>query len=228
MQICSHLVCSSNLSNICAGFGPWLHAALCRVYSYQSEQSVCGGAGAYIARQAAKSVVASGLARRCLVQISYAIGVAQPLSVHIDTYGTGTVPDKQILGAVLKAFDFRPGKPAKSMLVAASPATFASMASYPAPMLRYRCTTSQDTYQAAQFTITRACGCLFCSYYVVLALHYTLLYLSSSSIQICLVSFAAVSQEMLLVRSHASIIQGLLQCCYVMHNFLVDLAKPAG
>lgn len=67
-------------------------------------------AGAYIARQAAKSVVASGLAKRCLVQISYAIGVAQPLSVHVDTYGTGSKPDKVILAAVLKAFDFRPGK----------------------------------------------------------------------------------------------------------------------
>ena len=67
-------------------------------------------AGAYIARQAAKSVVASGLAQRCLVQISYAIGVAQPLSVHVDTYGTGKKPDKAILAAVLKAFDFRPGQ----------------------------------------------------------------------------------------------------------------------
>eukprot|EP00951_Prasinocladus_malaysianus_P033886 scaffold338325_cov46-Prasinocladus_malaysianus.AAC.1 len=45
--------------------------------------------GAYIARQAAKSVVASGLARRCLFQVSYAIGVPEPLSIHVDTYGTG-------------------------------------------------------------------------------------------------------------------------------------------
>ena len=42
-------------------------------------------------------------------QVSYAIGVAQPLSVHVDTYGTGTIPDKQILAKVLKKFDFRPG-----------------------------------------------------------------------------------------------------------------------
>lgn len=54
--------------------------------------------------------MASGLAQRCLVQISYAIGVAQPLSVHVDTYGTGKKPDKAILAAVLKAFDFRPGQ----------------------------------------------------------------------------------------------------------------------
>ena len=54
--------------------------------------------------------MAAGLARRCLVQISYAIGVAQPLSVHVDTYGTGTKPDKNILALVLKNFDFRPGE----------------------------------------------------------------------------------------------------------------------
>ena len=45
----------------------------------------------------------------CL-QVSYAIGVAQPLSVHVDTYGTGKKPDKEILAAVLRAFDFRPGE----------------------------------------------------------------------------------------------------------------------
>ena len=71
--------------------------------------------GAYIARQAAKSIVASGLARRALVQVSYAIGVAQPLSVHVDTYGTGTIPDREILAKVLKAFDFRPGLIARSL-----------------------------------------------------------------------------------------------------------------
>ena len=71
--------------------------------------------GAYIARQAAKSIVASGLARRALVQVSYAIGVAQPLSVHVDTYGTGKIPDKEILAKVLKAFDFRPGLIARAL-----------------------------------------------------------------------------------------------------------------
>ncbi|KAI8471287.1 MAG: S-adenosylmethionine synthase [Monoraphidium minutum] len=71
--------------------------------------------GAYIARQAAKSVVAAGLARRCLVQVSYSIGVAEPLSVFVDTYGTGTVPDKDILAAIKKAFDFRPGMISKHL-----------------------------------------------------------------------------------------------------------------
>ncbi|KAG2588452.1 hypothetical protein PVAP13_5NG344500 [Panicum virgatum] len=65
--------------------------------------------GAYIARQAAKSIVASGLARRCLVQVSYAIGVPEPLSVFVDSYGTGTIPDKEILKIVKENFDFRPG-----------------------------------------------------------------------------------------------------------------------
>jgi len=71
--------------------------------------------GAYIARQAAKSVVAAGLARRCIVQISYAIGVPEPLSVHVDTYGTGKITDKEILGKVKAAFDFRPGMIGKNL-----------------------------------------------------------------------------------------------------------------
>merc|ERR1719198_2875812 len=65
--------------------------------------------GAYIVRQAAKSIVAAGLARRAIVQVSYAIGVAEPLSVFVDTYGTGKIADKEILDKVKAAFDFRPG-----------------------------------------------------------------------------------------------------------------------
>ncbi|WP_206404916.1 methionine adenosyltransferase domain-containing protein, partial [Erwinia billingiae] len=65
--------------------------------------------GAYIVRQAAKSVVASGLARRCIVQVSYAIGVPEPLSVFVDTYKTGKIPDKDILVMIKEKFDFRPG-----------------------------------------------------------------------------------------------------------------------
>ncbi|KAL8140594.1 LOW QUALITY PROTEIN: hypothetical protein V2J09_006615 [Rumex salicifolius] len=71
--------------------------------------------GAYVARQAAKSVVASELARRCLVQISYAIGVAEPLSVFVDTYKTGKIPDKDILGLIKEKFDFRPGMISKNL-----------------------------------------------------------------------------------------------------------------
>ncbi|KAL1371677.1 hypothetical protein AAHE18_01G150500 [Arachis hypogaea] len=65
--------------------------------------------GAYIVRQAAKSVVASGLARRCLVQVSYAVGVPEPLSVFVDTYKTGKIPDKDILALIKENFNFRPG-----------------------------------------------------------------------------------------------------------------------
>jgi len=65
--------------------------------------------GAYITRQAAKSVVAAGLARRCLVQVSYAIGVPEPLSVFVDSYGTGKISDAEILEKIKAACDFRPG-----------------------------------------------------------------------------------------------------------------------
>ena len=58
---------------------------------------------------AAKSLVASGLARRALVQLSYAIGVAEPLSVYVDTYGTGKVSDEELVEVIRKNFDLRPG-----------------------------------------------------------------------------------------------------------------------
>jgi S-adenosylmethionine synthetase len=64
--------------------------------------------GAYAARWAAKNVVAAGLARRCEIQVAYAIGVAEPVSIHIDTFGTGRVPDQEIARAVSQVFDFRP------------------------------------------------------------------------------------------------------------------------
>jgi len=63
----------------------------------------------YAARWVAKSVVAAGLAKRALVQVAYAIGIAAPLSVHIDTYGTGSRPDSEILDIINKNFDLRPG-----------------------------------------------------------------------------------------------------------------------
>ncbi|KAG0023574.1 S-adenosylmethionine synthase isoform type-1 [Entomortierella chlamydospora] len=64
---------------------------------------------AYTGRWIAKSIVAAGLARRALVQLSYAIGVAEPTSIFVDTYGTGTKPDSEILAIVKKNFDLRPG-----------------------------------------------------------------------------------------------------------------------
>jgi len=64
---------------------------------------------AYAARWIAKSLVAAKLCRRCLVQISYAIGVAEPLSVYVDSYGTGVKSDQDILAIVKNNFDLRPG-----------------------------------------------------------------------------------------------------------------------
>ena len=63
---------------------------------------------AYAARWVAKNVVAAGLAKRCQVQLAYAIGVARPVSVRVDTFGTGTVSDVQLEEAVNKVFDLRP------------------------------------------------------------------------------------------------------------------------
>ena len=63
---------------------------------------------AYAARWVAKNVVAAGLARRCQLQLAYAIGVAQPVSVTVDTFGTGTVSDEVLETAVKKVFDLRP------------------------------------------------------------------------------------------------------------------------
>ena len=63
---------------------------------------------AYAARWVAKNVVAAGLARRCEVQLAYAIGVAQPVSIMVDTFGTGAAPDDKIEAAVEKVFDLTP------------------------------------------------------------------------------------------------------------------------
>lgn len=63
---------------------------------------------AYAARYAAKNIVAAGLAKRCEIQIAYAIGVAEPVSVYIDTKGTGIIPDDEIQKKLLRCFDFRP------------------------------------------------------------------------------------------------------------------------
>ncbi len=66
--------------------------------------------GAYMARYVAKNIVAAGLADRCEIQVSYVIGRAEPTSIHVDTFGTGKFTDEQIIEAVKKVFDFRPGK----------------------------------------------------------------------------------------------------------------------
>jgi S-adenosylmethionine synthetase len=64
--------------------------------------------GAYAARWVAKHVVASGAASRCEVQVAYAIGMAQPISILVETFGTHLVDEEKIAGAVRDVFDLRP------------------------------------------------------------------------------------------------------------------------
>jgi S-adenosylmethionine synthetase len=64
---------------------------------------------AYAARWAAKNVVAAGIASRCEIQVAYAIGVAHPLSVNVETFGTGVISDEDISRLILEHFDLRPG-----------------------------------------------------------------------------------------------------------------------
>jgi S-adenosylmethionine synthetase len=65
--------------------------------------------GAYAARWVAKNIVAAGLADRCEIQVAYAIGVARPLSINVETFGTGNIDDEAIARAVNEVFDLRPG-----------------------------------------------------------------------------------------------------------------------
>ncbi|MCS7221349.1 MAG: methionine adenosyltransferase [Anaerolineae bacterium] len=65
--------------------------------------------GAYAARYAAKNIVAAGLATHCEVQISYAIGLARPISLRVETFGTGRLPDDELARRLMNWFDFRPG-----------------------------------------------------------------------------------------------------------------------
>lgn len=65
--------------------------------------------GTYAARWVAKNIVAAGLAKKCEVQIAYAIGVARPLSIMVDTFGTGEIPDAKLGKLVAENFDLRPG-----------------------------------------------------------------------------------------------------------------------
>jgi S-adenosylmethionine synthetase len=63
---------------------------------------------AYAARYVAKNVVAAGLAERCEIQLSYAIGIAEPVSVHVETFGTGKIPDERLRSLVRQHFDLTP------------------------------------------------------------------------------------------------------------------------
>ncbi len=69
----------------------------------------------YMARYVAKNVVAAGLANKCLVQLAYAIGVARPVSIFVDTFGTGVVDDIELTKIINELFDFRPGAIIKNL-----------------------------------------------------------------------------------------------------------------
>ena len=66
--------------------------------------------GAYVARYIAKNIVHAGLAKECEVQIAYSIGIAEPFSFDVNTFGTGTIPDEELIAKVRNAIDLRPGK----------------------------------------------------------------------------------------------------------------------
>ncbi|NCA81450.1 MAG: hypothetical protein EOM72_01710 [Opitutae bacterium] len=70
---------------------------------------------AYMARYVAKNIVAAKLAKRCEVQLAYAIGYPEPVSVHVETFGTGTVSDDQISKAVRAVFGLKPGEIVKQL-----------------------------------------------------------------------------------------------------------------
>lgn len=70
---------------------------------------------AYMARWIAKSIIHAGLAQRCLIQLSYSIGVAEPLSIFVDAYGTGKMTNLQLEKVVFENFDMRPAFIAKKL-----------------------------------------------------------------------------------------------------------------
>jgi S-adenosylmethionine synthetase len=68
-----------------------------------------------LARYIAKNVVAAGLAQRCEVQLAYAIGVAEPVSVSVDTFGTNKISEEKISGLIRKNFEMKPGRFVKTL-----------------------------------------------------------------------------------------------------------------
>jgi S-adenosylmethionine synthetase len=117
--------------------GPTLHSGLTGrknamdtygEYARHSESALSGKdpsridrIGAYAARHAAKNVVAAGLADECEVQLSYSVGQARPVSVQIDTRGTGTLSDDEIAERVVRTFDFRPAAIVRAFRLRALP-----------------------------------------------------------------------------------------------------------
>ena len=85
----------------------WIHTAEWHATAGKDCTKVDRSA-AYAARYAAKNIVAAGLAKRCEIQLSYAIGVAQPTSIMVDTFGTGVVSEDKLVEIIRENFDLRP------------------------------------------------------------------------------------------------------------------------
>jgi S-adenosylmethionine synthetase len=119
-----------NPAGAVVGGGPLLHSGLTGrktgidtygEYARHSEAALSGKdplridrIGAYAARHAAKQVVAAGLAEECELQLSYAVGQAEPISLRAHTYGTGKIDDVEIARRLCRVFDFRPGPIARN------------------------------------------------------------------------------------------------------------------
>jgi S-adenosylmethionine synthetase len=91
--------------------------------------------GAYIARYAAKNIVAAGLARECEVQLCYSVGMSRPVSIHVETFGTGVLGEPEIEERVRHAFDFRPAAITRDLRLRRLPAEqsdgfYAGLAAY--------------------------------------------------------------------------------------------------
>jgi len=110
---------------------------------------------AYAMRWVAKNVVAAGLARRCEVQVAYAIGKAHPVGVFVETFGTGVKADSEIQAAVLEVFDLRPGPRSSVILICCVRFT-----PRPLPMgtLVVSCRTSPGSAQIAPMHFVRQQG----------------------------------------------------------------------
>ena len=80
------------------------------VDTYGKDPTKVDRSAAYMARYIAKNIVAAGLARKCQIELAYAIGVAHPVSVLVDTYGTGTIAEEKLSQLVNQCFDMRPAK----------------------------------------------------------------------------------------------------------------------
>ena len=97
------MACGGGICNNCGGYARHGGGAFSGKDCTKVDRSA-----AYAARYVAKNIVAAGLAEKCEIQLSYAIGVAQPTSIMVDTFGTGKLSDEKLVEIVRENFDLRP------------------------------------------------------------------------------------------------------------------------